>query len=62
MLWEVHRAWWRAALDDNAITDPNEAEVAAVKWLTTVEIVQLPGLLESNRHFLAALERGEIAM
>ncbi len=60
--WNVHLAWWRAHLDDDAVIDPNEAEVAAVKWLTTVEIAQLPGLLESNHHFLAAMQRGEVSM
>jgi 8-oxo-dGTP pyrophosphatase MutT (NUDIX family) len=46
--------WWLAEMDADAALRPNPAEVAEVRWLTTAEIDTLPGLLESNRQFLAA--------
>lgn len=58
--WHVSLAWWTASLADDLSPAPNPAEVAAVHWYTTREMAALPGLLESNYDFLAALDRGEI--
>ena len=57
--WSVHLAWWLAALANPAVLLPNPAEVESVHWLTAAEMLQLPELLESNRHFLAAMAQGE---
>ena len=35
------------------------AEVAAIRWLSVDEMRSLPELLDSNRHFLDAWQRGE---
>ncbi|HEX4129423.1 MAG TPA: NUDIX domain-containing protein [Pirellulales bacterium] len=58
--WGVRLAWWRAGLAPSAVLEPVAAEVESVHWLTPAEIRSLDGLLESNHHFFAALERGEI--
>ncbi len=56
--WDVALAWWLC--DPLATTPlPNPAEVESVKWLEREELTQLPDLLESNRHFLLAWQRGE---
>jgi hypothetical protein len=46
----------------NASRSPNPVEVESVHWLSSVELLALPELLESNRAFLAALERGEFSL
>jgi 8-oxo-dGTP pyrophosphatase MutT (NUDIX family) len=58
--WNVDLAWWRAELHDEPVANPTE--VAAVAWHSVVELAALPQLLESNHHFLAALERGEFTL
>ncbi len=58
--WHVQLSWWLAQLDPDAKLTPNPAEVESVQWLTPEEMARLPGLLESNRHFLEALESGEV--
>ncbi len=60
--WQVDLRWWLVDLDPSALLQPNPAEVASAHWLTRAEIRQLPELLTSNHHFLAALERGEVNM
>lgn len=60
--WQVELAWWTAAIDVEAEISPAPQEVASVHWLAAPEIVRLPGLLASNREFLAALARGEIEL
>jgi 8-oxo-dGTP pyrophosphatase MutT (NUDIX family) len=60
--WNVQLAWWLAELDDAQSIDPNEDEVASFAWHPPVAIAQLPGLLESNRHFLIALDRREFSL
>jgi 8-oxo-dGTP pyrophosphatase MutT (NUDIX family) len=59
--WQVHLAWWRCELLDEALV-PCEAEVASVHWLTPAELVRLPNLLESNQRFLQALAEGRISL
>ena len=60
--WGVHLAWWRAEFAELCEPCPNPAEVESVHWYTPAEMAALPGLLESNRLFLAALEAGELRL
>jgi 8-oxo-dGTP diphosphatase len=60
--WGVHLAWWSASIAADATPCPNPAEVASCHWHSPAEMAGLAGLLESNRQFLAALARGEIAL
>jgi (d)CTP diphosphatase len=60
--WRVALSWWLATLDESAILAPNPAEVAAAHWVAAAELSVMEGLLESNRHFLAALARGEFVL
>jgi 8-oxo-dGTP diphosphatase len=60
--WGTALAWWRAGLSTDAVLIPNPLEVETAEWLTLTEMTALPDLLESNRHFLAALARGEFAL
>ncbi|MBI5865337.1 MAG: NUDIX domain-containing protein [Planctomycetes bacterium] len=43
--------WWVAELPEGELT-PNPAEVAEIRWCTTDELLNLPNLLETNRHFV----------
>lgn len=58
--WRVALAWWLAELDRAAALVPDPAEVESIHWYTPAEMAPLADLLESNRHFLDALGRGEI--
>ena len=58
--WRVQLAWWLADLDPEAQPVPNPAEVESVHWYTPEELARLPGLLETNRQFLQALDCGAI--
>lgn len=60
--WDVQLSWWLAGLEADAPLVPNPAEVESVHWLTPGEMARLPELLESNRHFLEALDSGEIEL
>jgi len=60
--WNVELAWWQAELPASVIPQPSPAEVESIHWCTLAEIAQLPGLLESNHQFLAAIERREIVL
>ncbi|HEV7224847.1 MAG TPA: NUDIX domain-containing protein [Pirellulales bacterium] len=60
--WRVELAWWQAELAADAVPVPAPAEVESVHWHTPGEIAGLPGLLESNLQFLAALARNEFAL
>ncbi len=57
--WNVHLSWWLVAADANCNWRPCPQEVTSVHWLTPAEIATLPGLLESNHQFLAALAARE---
>lgn len=59
--WQVELAWWQAEMAGDVHPVPAPAEVESIHWHTPSEIVGLPGLLESNLQFLAALARNEIA-
>jgi 8-oxo-dGTP diphosphatase len=58
--WEVSLSWWRVELKQDSSWQPNSREVQWVGWLGSRELMDSPNLLESNRHFLEAIERGEI--
>jgi 8-oxo-dGTP diphosphatase len=58
--WRVELFWWLARLASDASPRPAPAEVESFHWHTVEELAGLPGLLESNRQFLAALARREI--
>jgi len=58
--WHVHLAWWLGRLEPDARIAANASEVESVHWYTPEEMAELPDLLESNRHFLAALASAEI--
>lgn len=58
--WNVELAWWLSRIDDGQSLKPNPAEVASAHWFSADEMRRLPNLLESNHHFLDALEAGEI--
>lgn len=60
--WGVHLAWWRADFVAECDLCPNPAEVESIHWHTPAEMAELPGLLESNRQFLAALAAGGIQL
>jgi 8-oxo-dGTP pyrophosphatase MutT (NUDIX family) len=60
--WKVHLAWWLGRLPQDAVLQPNPAEIEAVYWYTAQELAKLPDLLPSNHEFLAALDAGVIAL
>jgi 8-oxo-dGTP diphosphatase len=60
--WRVSLAWWLGQLPPDAVLRPNPAEVESVYWLTPAELLELPDLLSGNREFIAAMDRGEIAL
>lgn len=60
--WGVDLAWWLADLPGEIEPIPSPAEVESVHWCSLDEMEQLPQLLESNRHFLAAVRSGEIRL
>ncbi len=60
--WGVELAWWLGQLEERAELVPNPREVASTHWLTRDEMLARAELLESNRHFLAALAAGQIVL
>jgi 8-oxo-dGTP diphosphatase len=60
--WKVELGWWLAELEPAAVPIPNPAEVESIHWVTPAEMIQMPGLLESNREFLRLVLAGEIAL
>jgi len=58
--WKVQLSWWLSELAASAVPTPNPTEVESIHWLTPEEMLVLPELLESNRHFLMAMEQGRI--
>ncbi|MFO0867875.1 MAG: NUDIX domain-containing protein [Pirellulales bacterium] len=57
--WQVELSWWLSRLADGEEPQAQPQEVESVHWLEPDELTRLPDLLESNRAFLAAWERGE---
>ncbi len=60
--WQVELAWWLGEIASDAQLSANPAEVESFHWHTPAEIAALEGLLESNRHFLAAMAAGQIVL
>ena len=60
--WNVEIAWWRADMDGAAEIVPNPTEVASAHWLTPLELLSRPDVLESNRHFLTAIATRQIVV
>ena len=60
--WKVRLSWWLSRLDPDVALQPNPDEVESVQWLAADEMLQLDGLLESNRDFLRAMAAGEIRL
>lgn len=59
--WNVRLYCYAAEMGPEAVIQPNEAEVAAVQWLTISEMLAHPDLLESNRPLLKKLETSGVA-
>jgi 8-oxo-dGTP pyrophosphatase MutT (NUDIX family) len=57
--WGVDLRWWLADLAEDAELVPHAAEVAGFAWHTVDELLALQKLLDSNRDFIAAWQRGE---
>lgn len=57
--WRVDLRWWMAECDPDAKIMPHPAEVDDVFWYSVAELRALEGLLDSNRYFLDAWEKGE---
>ena len=60
--WSVELSWWLARLEADCQLVANPLEVESAYWLSVDEILDLPELLESNRHFLAAWRSGKFAI
>lgn len=53
--------WWLARLEQGRLI-ANPLEVAEIRWCTPDEALSLPDLLESNVHFIQAVQRGTIEL
>lgn len=60
--WRVDLSWWLARLLKPVPFRPNLLEIAEHGWRSIDELEFEPHLLESNRHFLEAVRRGEIRL
>lgn len=60
--WGVDLAWWLTKLPPDAALVHNPLEVEEFFWMTPPQIRELPKLLESNLHFLAAMDAGEFVI
>jgi len=58
--WDVALSWWHVELKAAELWRPNPDEVDWVGWMRTEELLRCSALLESNRHFLEAMGRGEV--
>ena len=57
--WRVDLRWWLAEVDPAATLTPHPAEVEAALWCSITELVSIEALLDSNREFVAAWQRGD---
>lgn len=57
--WRVDLRWWLAELASATLLTPHPAEVESAHWYSVAELLALPGLLDSNRDFIAAWQRGK---
>ena len=58
--WRVDLRWWLAELGNQASLTPHLAEVESVHWHSIAELLSLEALLDSNRDFIAAWQRGGV--
>ena len=67
-LWSSYSAsgvrlhWWLAEYDGSQVPVANPDEVADLYWMTADVMLDHPQLLETNRRFLHALQRGEFQL
>jgi mutator protein MutT len=57
--WRVDLRWWLAELHEEASITPHPDEVESIHWHSVAELLALDPLLDSNRDFIAAWQRGE---
>lgn len=57
---EIH--WWKTVIKNGQTIIPNPGEVDSFSWLSATEIVACSNLLDSNRRFFKALEKGEFSI
>lgn len=57
--WRVDLRWWLAEVDATATFTPHPAEVEAALWCSLPELLAIETLLDSNREFVAAWQRGD---
>jgi 8-oxo-dGTP diphosphatase len=60
--WRVELAWWLSRIAHGDALRPSPAEVASIYWATPSRMRRFPDLLESNHHFLDALDSGAIPL
>jgi 8-oxo-dGTP pyrophosphatase MutT (NUDIX family) len=60
--WQVHLAWWHAAIEGCVEPSPNPLEVESIHWLTPHEILNLDDVVDGNRQFVEAVLRGEVRL
>jgi len=57
--WRVDLRWWLAEVEADAAFTPHPAEVESANWCSVAELIAIEALLDSNREFLAAWQRGD---
>jgi 8-oxo-dGTP pyrophosphatase MutT (NUDIX family) len=57
--WRVDLRWWLSTVAAEAELVPHPAEIESFGWYTVEELLKVAALLDSNRDFLAAWQRGE---
>ena len=60
--WRVDLRWWLCRISENQEPACNPHEVESCWWEPWTTLTKRDDLLASNRHFLEALERGEISL
>jgi 8-oxo-dGTP diphosphatase len=60
--WGAALAWWTVDIVDPSAPVPHPVEVAEILWLSAVEMLADPTLLEGNRSFVEAIIAGEFPL
>jgi hypothetical protein len=60
--WGTALAWWTVTLPEEAVLVPHPVEVDEIFWLTEADLLAEPALLEGNREFLLAVQRGVVQL
>ena len=58
--WGTELAWWTVRLADTGDLVPHPVEVSEILWLSAVEMLEHPALLQGNRPFLEAVIAGRL--